>query len=233
MAKDWIGKIDVRRQAILLRKFHPDVIFLQEIDMYTKRSYYRNQLYLLSKYTGLTFRAMGTNIKYKNGFYGDGILSRFPIEYSANYLSPLTDSSHEQRGILCNKIAFGNTKINVFSVHLSTFEEERVLTAKELLRITSKVNKNEPIIIGGDFNVGIKKIGNHKYLYESKTSYPEYEILKEKFKSINNSEITWRSKESNACIDSFFYSKHLQLLKQETIKTDISDHYPIYTEFLI
>lgn len=233
MVKDWIGKIDVRRQAILLRKFHPDVIFLQEIDMYTKRSYYRNQLYLLSKYTGLTFRAMGTNIKYKNGFYGDGILSRFPIEYSANYLSPLTDSSHEQRGILCNKIAFGNTKINVFSVHLSTFEEERVLTAKELLRITSKVNKNEPIIIGGDFNVGIKKIGNHKYLYESKTSYPEYEILKEKFKSINNSEITWRSKESNACIDSFFYSKHLQLLKQETIKTDISDHYPVYTEFLI
>lgn len=233
MVKDWIGKIDVRRQAILLRNFHPDVIFLQEIDMYTKRSYYRNQLYLLSKYTGLTFRAMGTNIKYKNGFYGDGILSRFPIEYSANYLSPLTDSSHEQRGILCNKIAFGNTKINVFSVHLSTFEEERVLTAKELLRITSKVNKNEPIIIGGDFNVGIKKIGNHKYLYESKTSYPEYEILKEKFKSINNSEITWRSKESNACIDSFFYSKHLQLLKQETIKTDISDHYPIYTEFLI
>lgn len=233
MVKDWIGKIDVRRQAILLRKFHPDVIFLQEIDMYTKRSYYRNQLYLLSKYTGLTFRAMGTNIKYKNGFYGDGILSRFPIEYSANYLSPLTDSSHEQRGILCNKIAFGNTKINVFSVHLSTFEEERVLTAKELLRITSKVNKNEPIIIGGDFNVGIKKIGNHKYLYESKTSYPEYEILKEKFKSINNSEITWRSKESNACIDSFFYSKHLQLLKQETIKADISDHYPIYTEFLI
>lgn len=233
MVKDWIGKIDVRRQAILLRKFHPDVIFLQEIDMYTKRSYYRNQLYLLSKYTGLTFRAMGTNIKYKNGFYGDGILSRFPIEYSANYLSPLTDSSHEQRGILCNKIAFGNTKINVFSVHLSTFEEERVLTAKELLRITSKVNKNEPIIIGGDFNVGIKKIGNHKYLYESKTSYPEYEILKEKFKSINNSEITWRSKESNACIDSFFYSKHLQLIKQETVKTDISDHYPVYTEFLI
>ena len=59
---------------------------------------------MLSKYTGLTFRAMGTNIKYKNGFYGDGILSKFPIEYSANYLSPLTNIAHEQRGILCNKI---------------------------------------------------------------------------------------------------------------------------------
>ena len=201
--------------------------------MYTKRAYNKNQLYTFSKYTGLNFRAMGTNIKYKNGFYGDGIISKFPIEYSANYLSPLTNTAHEQRGILCNKISFGNTKINVFSLHMSTFEDERILTAKELLKITSKINKNEAIIIGGDFNVGVSQIGNHKYSYNRKDTYKEYEILKEKFKSINNTEDTWFSKESSGCIDSFFYSKHLQLLKQETIKTDISDHYPVYAEFLI
>lgn len=218
---------------MVLKKYKPDIIFLQEIDMYTKRGYNKNQLYNFSKYTGLNYRAMGTNIKYKNGFYGDGILSKFPIEYSANYLSPLTSSSHEQRGILCNKITFGNTKINVFSVHMSTFEDERILTAKELLRITSKINKNEPIIIGGDFNVGVKKIGNHKYLYEHKSKYKEYEILKEKFKSIENTENTWFSSEGSGCIDSFFYSKHLQLLKYETIKCNISDHYPIYAEFKI
>ena len=227
------GKIDVRRQALFLKKYKPDIIFLQEIDMYTKRAYYRNQLYTLSKYTGLTFRAMGTNIKYKNGFYGDGILSKFPIEYSANYLSPLTNNCHEQRGILCNKVSFGNTKINVFSLHMSTYEDERILTAKELLKITSKINKNEPIIIGGDFNVGIKKIGNHKYLYEPENSYKEYEILKEKFKALNNTDDTWQSPDSSGVIDSFFYSKHLKLLKYETIKTDISDHSPVYAEFLI
>ncbi len=201
--------------------------------MYTKRAYYRNQLYTFSKYTGLNFRAMGTNIKYKNGFYGDGIVSKFPIEYSANYLSPLSNILHEQRGILCNKISFGNTKINVFSLHMSTFEDERILTSKELLKITSKINKNEAVIIGGDFNVGIKNIGNHKYLFEPKDTYEEYEILKGKFKSIDNTKDTWLSKESSGCIDSFFYSKHLQLLRQETIKADISDHYPVYAEFLI
>ena len=201
--------------------------------MYTKRAYHKNQVYLFSKYTGLNYRAMGTNIKYKNGFYGDGILSKFPIEYSANYLSPLTNSSHEQRGILCNKVSFGNTKINVFSLHMSTFEDERILTSKELLRIISKINKNEPIIIGGDFNVGIKKIGNHKYLYEPKSEYEEYNILKQKLKSIDNTEDTWFSPEGSGCIDSFFYSKHLQLIKYETIKTDMSDHYPIYAEFRI
>ena len=233
MVKVQIGKIDVRRQAMLLRKYKPDIIFLQEIDLYTKRAYYKNQLYTFSKYTGLNFRAMGTNIKYKNGFYGDGILSKFPIEYSANYLSPLNNPSHEQRGILCNKISFGNTKINVFSIHMSTFEDERVLTAKELLRITSKINKNESIIIGGDFNIGITKIGNHKYNFEEKEKYPEYEILKEKFKSLDNMENTWHSPEGSGPIDSFFYSKNLQLIKYQIIKSDISDHYPVYAEFQI
>lgn len=218
---------------MLLKKYNPDIIFLQEIDMYTKRAYNKNQLYTLSKYTGLNYRAIGTNIKYKNGFYGDGILSKFPIEYSANYLSPLTNPLHEQRGILCNKVSFGNIKINVFSLHMSTFEDERILTSKELLRIISKINKNEPIIIGGDFNVGIKKVGNHKYLHEPKSEYKEYEILKEQLKSINNTEDTWFSAEGNGCIDSFFYSKHLQLLKYKVIETKISDHYPIYAEFLV
>ena len=218
---------------MLLKKYKPDIIFLQEIDLYTNRAYYKNQLYTLSKYTGLNYRAMGTNIKYRSGFYGDGILSKFPIEYSANYLSPLKNPSHEQRGILCNKVAFGNTKINVFSIHMSTFEDERILTSKELLKITSKINKGESIIIGGDFNVGISKIGNHKYVYESKEKYEEFEILKTRFKSLDNTELTWQSPDGSGCIDTFFYSKNLQLIKQFTIKTDLSDHNPVYSEFLI
>lgn len=233
MVKVLIGKIDVRRQAILLKKYNPDIVFLQEIDMYTKRAYNKNQLYTMSKYTGLNYRAMGTNIKYKNGFYGDGIISKFPIEYSANYLSPLTNISHEQRGILCNKISFGNIKINVFSLHMSTFENERILTAKELIRIISKINKNEPIVIGGDFNVGITKVGQHKYLYEKKEKYKEYEILKTKLNFLDNREITWISNDGKGCIDSFFYSNHLSLLKYKIIETNVSDHYPIYTEFKI
>ena len=176
---------------------------------------------------------MGTNIKYKNGFYGDGIISKFPIEYSANYLSPLKNSNHEQRGILCNKVSFGNTKINVFSIHMSTYEDERILTSKELLKITSKISKNESIIIGGDFNVGVKRIGVHKYISEPKENYTEYEILKEKFKSLDNTTETWHSPEGNGCIDTFFFSKNLQLIKYQTIVTDISDHYPVYAEFYI
>ena len=227
------GSIDVRRQAMFFKKYHPDIIFLQEIDLYTKRAYNKNQIYTFSKYTGLPYRAMGTNIKYKNGFYGDGILSRFPIEYSANYLSPTTSPEHEQRGFLCIKIGVGTLKLNLFSLHLSVFEEERILSSKALLRITSNISKSEGIIIAGDFNVGISKIGNHKYSFEQKDSYEEYDILKKKFNHLNNSDPTWFSKEGSGCIDSCFYSNNLRLVKFETIPTEISDHYPIYMEFEI
>ncbi len=70
---------------------------------------------------------MGINIKYKNGYYGDGILSRFPIEYSTNYLMPLVNPENEQRGIFMQqKYLFGTTKLNLFSVHYPTnFEEKK------------------------------------------------------------------------------------------------------------
>ena len=227
------GKIDVRRQAIFLKKYRPDIIFLQEIDLYTKRAYNKNQIYTFSKYTGLQYRAMGTNIKYKNGFYGDGILSRFPIEYSANYLSPTTSSEHEQRGFLCTKVTVGTIKLNLFSLHLSVFEDERILSSNALLRILSNINKSEGIIIAGDFNVGISKVGNHKYIFEEKDKYEEYDILKKKLNFIDNNSPTWFSKESSGCIDSCFYSNNLKLAKFETIPTQVSDHYPIYMEFVI
>lgn len=225
------GRIDVRRQATFLKKYKPDIIFLQEIDMYTRRSYNKSQIYTFSKYAELPYRSMGTNIKYKNGYYGDGILSRFPIEFSCNYLSPTTSPNHEQRGFLCNKMVFGSVKINLFSLHLSLFEEERILSAQRLLRITSHLSKNERIIIAGDFNVGISKIGDHQYVYENRDSYEEYEILKRKFHKMENDSPTWFSDTGTGCIDTCFYSNNLTLKKFETIPTDISDHYPIYMEF--
>ena len=121
----------------------------------------------------------------------------------------------------------------MFSLHLSVFEEERVLSSKALLRITSNINKSEGIIIAGDFNVGVKKIGTHRYTYEQKDSFEEYEILKKKFHHLENTESTWFSKDGVGCIDSCFYSNNLKLTKFETIPTQVSDHYPIYMEFVI
>lgn len=227
------GTIDVERQAKLLKRYKPDIIFLQEIDMYTQRVCSENQIYTFAKHVDLQYRAMGINIKYKNGYYGDGILSRFPIEYSANYLMPLINPNNEQRGILCNKISFGTTKLNLFSVHFPTNLKERKLATEELINIIEKIDENEVIIVGGDFNIGVEKIGEHKYKFEKLEKYEEYEMLKEHLDKIENHEDTWFSKIGQGCIDTIFYSKNIKAIKVETIENEYSDHYAVYTEFEI
>ena len=225
------GIIDVERQAKFLKKYKPDIIFLQEIDMYTQRVYSENQIYKLAKGVGLPYRSMGINIKYKNGYYGDGILSRFPIEYSANYLMPLVNPENEQRGILCNKISFGTTKINLFSLHFPTNLEERKLGAEELINIIEKIDENEIIIVGGDFNVGVSKIGNHKYEFKKQDEYPEYEIIKKALVRVENEDDTWFSSKGHGCIDTIFYSNNIKVKKVETLNNKISDHSAVYAEF--
>ena len=103
------GIINLDRQAELVSKHKPDIVFLQEIDMYTKRAGERNQIREFSKKIYLPYSSMESNITLEDGYYGDGIISKFPISFSVNYLMPLTDLNHEQRGILCNRISLRNS----------------------------------------------------------------------------------------------------------------------------
>lgn len=228
------GIIDIERQAEVIKLYNPDIVFLQEIDMYTKRAGERNQIREFGKKIYLPYCSMESNITLEDGYYGDGIISRFPISFSVNYLMPLTDLNHEQRGILCNRISFGTAKINLFSVHLSTYEDERILACKELNRIISKIDKNEIIIVGGDFNVGVTRLGKGKYTFEKQEEYEEYNILEKKLKKLPNEEDTWFSKLGQGCIDTIFYSNNIKLQKYETVDVENkSDHSAIYAEFNI
>ena len=129
---------------------------------------------------------------------------------------------------------FGTAKINLFSVHLSTYEDERILACKELNRIISKIEKKEIIIIGGDFNIGVTRLGKGKYTFEKKEEYEEYNILEKKLKRLKNTEDTWFSKLGQGCIDTIFYSNNIELLKYETVDSkQKSDHSIIYAEFNI
>lgn len=226
------GILDIERQGNLINAYKPDIVFLQEIDMYTKRAGDKNQIREFSKKVYLPYCSMETNITLEDGYYGDGIISRFPISFSTNYLMPLTDLNHEQRGILCNRIAFGTAKVNLFSVHLSTYEDERILATKELIRIIKKIDRDEMVIVGGDFNVGVTRLGKGRYTFEQKDEYEEYNILKKTLNKIENVEDTWFSKIGKGCIDTIFYSKNVKLRKFETIDVKgVSDHNAIYAEF--
>lgn len=226
------GKIDIERQAKAIEQYRPDIVFLQETDMYTKRAGERNQIREFSKLIGLYYCSMESNITLEEGYYGDGIISRFPISFSTNYLMPLTDINHEQRGILCNRISFGTTKINLFSVHLSTYVDERILAAKEINRIINKIDRSELVIMGGDFNVGVTRLGKGRYTFKEEKTYEEYEILKRVLEQVPNKKDTWFSELGKGCIDTIFFSRGIRLNSYETIEVNgASDHNAVYAEF--
>lgn len=132
------------------------------------------------------------------------------------------------------ELLYGTAKLNLFSVHLSTYLDERILACKELNRIIEKIDKNEMIILGGDFNVGVTRLGKGKYTFTEQKEYEEYKLLEKNLTRMPNKEDAWFSKLGQGCIDTMFYSKNVELLKYENIEANnISDHNAIYAEFNI
>ncbi len=119
-------------------------------------------------------------------------------------------------------------------MHLSTYEDERILACKELNRIISKIDKDEIVIVGGDFNVGVTRLGKGQYTFKEQKEYEEYKVLSEHLTKLPNIEDTWFSKLGQGCIDTMFYSSNAQLLNYKTIDVENkSDHNAIYAEFNI
>ncbi|MBR4262171.1 MAG: endonuclease/exonuclease/phosphatase family protein [Bacilli bacterium] len=213
--------VDVKRQGTFLKEKNIDILLIQEVDINTERANI-NEIEELSTSIGHDYYYFGKNEDFLNGEYGNGIISKYEIIESNNYLTDV-EKSHEMRGVCHSKIKINNTVINAISVHLPVFEEERIKYIKRLIEVIESI-KNELIIIGGDFNTGIKKIGDHKYIYENKSEFIEYDMLKKYLIKLNNSEITWISETGKACIDTIFYSKEFKLVEYKNIENDYSDH---------
>lgn len=227
------GVIDIKRQAEFINKYNPDILILQELDMYTLRVHKRFQLEEMSKYTGLKYKSMCSTIRYKEGFYGIGTLNKYPVESAVNFPMMSLYPENEKRGILFNKVRIEDKIVNIFNLHLATMEHERILAIEELVNIIETIPKNENIIVAGDFNIGISKIGNHKYSFENKETYTEYETLKKRLSKLPNTEPTWFSETAIACIDTMFYSSNMKLIEVKTLKSEISDHCAVFAEFEI
>lgn len=225
------GIIDVINQANVIKQYNPDLILLQEVDICTARSLYKNQLYEFKKAIDLDYSCHGANIPYKEGWYGNAILSRYPIVSSENYLSSNSERSKEPKGILHAEVNINGKCINVFNTHLPVYDIERVLLTESFLRFIDRSNITGDMILGGDFNFGVIPLGNHRYNFEKSESYEEYENLKKLFKAPDFNENTWPTVNAIADIDKIMYNGNIQLIKIERLNVEISDHYPIYAEF--
>ena len=210
----------LEEMADYIKDRQPDIVALQECDWKTNRERALHQngkafVNELAYHTGM-FGLYGKAIDYKDGYYGLGILSRYPIVKSERVFLPNPEPKKEQRILLIAEIELPDgSNVTFISTHLEVSSAE---ARKEQINfINSKIKEiSTPVILAGDLNAipdseEIKK-GFHTWFNATDTVY------------------TFASYEPKTKIDYIFgYPQEKFSLIQTEVDTDckLSDHFPV------
>lgn len=146
------GKIDLDLYAHIIREQKPDLVALQEVDKYTRRTGNLDITAELSRLTGME-GYFGKYRDYGGGEYGDAILSRMPVldfSVSPAFYTP----EGRKRTYSFAKIEIDDsTYIHFNTSHLTPYvQSEKVKQAEELVRFYEDSLNRAPLLIAGDLN---------------------------------------------------------------------------------
>lgn len=220
------GVYDIPRLAKVIRDTKPDLVALQEIDVGVGRSARIHEARELGKLTDMAVR-FGPTQHYDGGLYGNGVLSRLPIEDVHIQPLPYSNSNAKRttypRGAIAVTVRLENGKrLQFISTHFQhNVEEDRVAEAKAIVKHFAGADQL-PSILAGDMN-----------------ATPESEpiaILTEHWQHTSDSafEPTAPSGKPNSRIDYVFYqpTTGLKLKESRVINEPIaSDHRPVLAVF--
>lgn len=148
------SKRDLSAIALVIRAANPDIVALQEVDIYTERSGFSlHQAKELGKLTNMhAFFVKATDV-FNGGEAGNAILSKFPILDSVGYELPADPNiGGEMRNMAVIRVALPDGRRIVFaSTHLDHKSEDNRLYQGERLR---KILQKEefPVLLAGDYN---------------------------------------------------------------------------------
>jgi endonuclease/exonuclease/phosphatase family metal-dependent hydrolase len=133
-----------------------DVVMLQEVDRGVPRSRRLDIASYIARHLQYQYRAVGMNVFFKEGKYGNATLSRFPIGRQRNI--NLTVGNRKRRGAQHTRIRLvgGRREIylDLFNIHLSLTAHLRRKQVRRLLasRDMTQLLPQAPVIVGGDTN---------------------------------------------------------------------------------
>jgi endonuclease/exonuclease/phosphatase family metal-dependent hydrolase len=144
------GKFDLARIARVIQSAAPDLVAVQEVDVRTRRSGGVDQAAELARLTGM-HAVFGRTIDYQDGWYGNLLLSRWPVQGFTAQAFPFTPG-REARGAIEATVKHP-AEFRFFATHLDITEKDRLLAAEWLARrIAEHHPANAPMILAGDFN---------------------------------------------------------------------------------
>lgn len=210
--KDKKGKLRLNDVADVIKQSKVDIVALQEVDKFAARSKFINEIWFLSKKLRMCY-AYGANIMLGIGFFGNGILSKFPIKLSQNYYLP---SKGERRGILITHIILPDNNLWFLTTHLGLDANERINQTEEILKIIKR--QGRPLILTGDFN---ETPGNKAYNRLKEVLVETSEKLSFDYSSFA------LGNEPDTKIDYIMHTNDIIPKSIGTIMSDCSDHLPV------
>ena len=166
------------------------------------------------------------NLSLQGGWYGNAILSKYPVYFSENKILSKRDGD-EPRGVLHTIISVHNKKLHIYGTHLSTDSLHSSAELKELLNHALDWGLDEPVIIAGDLNMppSSKRIHDLTYYFYDVGALAQQEKM------------TYPSANPDKRIDYIFMNDKLSPLSVQTVDNDFSrvasDHLPVVAKFRI
>ncbi|MBR6755116.1 MAG: endonuclease/exonuclease/phosphatase family protein [Clostridia bacterium] len=210
---------DVKTIADEIVSLDLDIVGIQEVDRFAKRSNYVDMLEKLVMSTGYPFchffKAIdleGDKATYgKEGEYGLIILSKYPIKTPETI--KLDCPGIEQRIIAHAVIDVKGTDVDFYNTHLS-FESLSV-RENQFKTLADTVKNKKPCIITGDFNI------------ETASEFDAIPLSRVNAK--DKTFITYP--EDKLPLDNVFYTDEFKFISSDMNVTGHSDHNLIYAEF--
>lgn len=204
--------------AAYIRNVNPDVVALQELDCKTTRGLAPHQngkdfIGTLAYLTGM-FGIYGKTIELGSGYYGIGLLSKYPITAYERIMLPNPKPKGEDRALLIASIELSGNKHFTFAcAHLDLTPAQR---AAQLTTIKARLEQKEGItILAGDFNTTPSEGEIAKYIPNWMDALPQ--------------DFSFPSTKPNIKIDYILYPKQQKIkVINSTIDSSIklSDHLP-------
>ncbi len=222
-AENMKGQLDIQGIANIILATNPDLVALQEVDSSTNRVNKANQLKELAEVTGM-YIYFGKAMDYDSGGFGNGILSKFPIEKSYSVPLPAKGANSEPRcaAVVTVKLP-GDSLLQFASAHLDHLEDPADRIAQSQLLIKHFTQQPMPLILAGDFN--------------AQPLSKEIALLKGSFTDATEKlGHTWPSDKPTQKLDYIWLHNKMQWhVVNATVlaETVASDHRPVIAELLL
>jgi len=147
---DGQGRVDLRRLAAACAGLGADVLAVQEVDRFGRRSGFRDEMAVIARATGLK-AVFGAAVRRRWRSYGNVLLARGPITDVEVLMLP-RPSDGEQRVAIVARVTVNGLALSVGATHLSFRPGEGLPQLEVLLEALDR--RDGPRLLMGDLNLG-------------------------------------------------------------------------------